>query len=650
MTMAEVLDIKQGKVTGVIIPPPDIRAVVDKTAQFVARNGKSFEERILGSSEGKTAKFSFMKISDPYHAYYEHKIREFEEGIQAESGNGSSTNTSSSVTNETQQVAPETQAVPSTSSTTMKASITTPIARFAMNKPTEAPHEFEFCLNPLLSGVTPLDLDIIKLAAQYTAVNGREFLAGLAQREQRNPQFDFLKPTHLLFSYFTSLVDSYGKVLRPSAELKERFITKSNRMKSLEIAVQRWEWTRAEEEKKRRENDEADADRLAAVDWSEFAVVETIDFPETELLETVGMLSLNENDKPVDVNNGDMDIDESSKPKNNTSTHRNLHQLRENRQDVAMEEDDGRTESDIKVISDYVPRIAKSAPSLGTMTMIDPISGKALPVSEMSEHMRVQLLDPKWRIEQQRFQEKQKQTSYAEGSSIADSLSIFARKRGDIFGSDSKSQGPDEKKSKITEDYEENDNYKTENVQIQVPIPPPPPSIAPPPPIPSAQLPFNPTIPPPPPMGMPIFPSPMGMPFMPMPMPMPMMNPIDMNHMNNRIPQQQYQQQLTIVSEEEFVKKYPNPITLYVNVPVEPAFATWNLNGQQVTIKINVTSTIKELKEIISLQLGGMPANKQQIKEINSSIFCKDVETLAKLNIGEGFHLELQLKSRGGKR
>lgn len=26
---------KQGKVTGVIIPPPDIRAVVDKTAKFV---------------------------------------------------------------------------------------------------------------------------------------------------------------------------------------------------------------------------------------------------------------------------------------------------------------------------------------------------------------------------------------------------------------------------------------------------------------------------------------------------------------------------------------------------------------------------------------------------------------------------------------
>ena len=65
----------QGRVTGLIIPPPDIRAIVDKTAAFVARNGKSFEQRILASGEGKTAKFNFMKPFDPYHAYYEFKIR-----------------------------------------------------------------------------------------------------------------------------------------------------------------------------------------------------------------------------------------------------------------------------------------------------------------------------------------------------------------------------------------------------------------------------------------------------------------------------------------------------------------------------------------------------------------------------------------------
>jgi len=31
----------QTKSIGVIMPPPDIRAIVDKTAQFVARNGET---------------------------------------------------------------------------------------------------------------------------------------------------------------------------------------------------------------------------------------------------------------------------------------------------------------------------------------------------------------------------------------------------------------------------------------------------------------------------------------------------------------------------------------------------------------------------------------------------------------------------------
>ena len=37
---------QQGAVTGLIRPPPDIRVIVEKTALFVARNGKSFEVRL----------------------------------------------------------------------------------------------------------------------------------------------------------------------------------------------------------------------------------------------------------------------------------------------------------------------------------------------------------------------------------------------------------------------------------------------------------------------------------------------------------------------------------------------------------------------------------------------------------------------------
>jgi splicing factor 3A subunit 1 len=75
MDTSNLLTASSGKIVGVIIPPPDIRLVVDKTALFVSRNGKSFEQRILASGEGKTAKFNFMKPLDPYHAYYEMKIR-----------------------------------------------------------------------------------------------------------------------------------------------------------------------------------------------------------------------------------------------------------------------------------------------------------------------------------------------------------------------------------------------------------------------------------------------------------------------------------------------------------------------------------------------------------------------------------------------
>ena len=76
-------DVVQGEVTGIIYPPIDIRTIVDKTAQFVARNGREFESRIVGQ-ESNRSKFSFLTANDPYHAYYEFKIGEFKSGKPAE--------------------------------------------------------------------------------------------------------------------------------------------------------------------------------------------------------------------------------------------------------------------------------------------------------------------------------------------------------------------------------------------------------------------------------------------------------------------------------------------------------------------------------------------------------------------------------------
>ena len=59
-------------------------------------------------------------------------------------------------------------------------------------KPLVAPEPDRFTIDPIKS-LTPTDLDIIKVTAQFVARNGIPFLKALSEREQANPQFDFLK-------------------------------------------------------------------------------------------------------------------------------------------------------------------------------------------------------------------------------------------------------------------------------------------------------------------------------------------------------------------------------------------------------------------------------------------------------------------------
>lgn len=89
-------------------------------------------------------------------------------------------------------------------------------------------------------GMSSLELDIIKLTAQFVARNGKAFLNGLAQREHTNYQFAFLKPTHSLFSFFTTLCDAYSRVLMPPKELQVQLAkAAADRCVKREIAVLR---------------------------------------------------------------------------------------------------------------------------------------------------------------------------------------------------------------------------------------------------------------------------------------------------------------------------------------------------------------------------------------------------------------------------
>jgi len=52
------------------VPPPEIRAIVDKTAEYVAKNSEKFERTVL-ERHLSDPRFSFLNPWDPYNYYYE---------------------------------------------------------------------------------------------------------------------------------------------------------------------------------------------------------------------------------------------------------------------------------------------------------------------------------------------------------------------------------------------------------------------------------------------------------------------------------------------------------------------------------------------------------------------------------------------------
>ncbi|UZP37962.1 hypothetical protein NXS19_005778 [Fusarium pseudograminearum] len=165
---------------GVVLPPREIRNVLEKTAGYVARNGAVFEDRIR-DKERSNPKFSFLNPSDAYHPFYQWRLDE------VKSGRG--TAIAAGRANEPAAEPP---------------------------KPQGPPKPVDFQFSARTPRIARKDLDVIQLAALFVAKNGRQFMTQLAQREAGNPQFSFLIPNHTLHNFFQHIVDQYTTLLRAS--------------------------------------------------------------------------------------------------------------------------------------------------------------------------------------------------------------------------------------------------------------------------------------------------------------------------------------------------------------------------------------------------------------------------------------------------
>ena len=104
-------------------------------------------------------------------------------------------------------------------------------------------------------------------------------------KEARNSQFDFLKPAHGLFNYFTKLVEQYTKILIPSKELLSKLSNDiDNQQKIMDEINYRVEWVKHQLRERAKEEEAVEKERAAysQIDWHDFVVVETVDYQPQE--------------------------------------------------------------------------------------------------------------------------------------------------------------------------------------------------------------------------------------------------------------------------------------------------------------------------------------------------------------------------------
>ena len=244
---------------GVVLPPRDIRAIIEKTAGYVARNGPTFEDRIR-DKEKYNPKFSFLSRNDAYQPFYAWRLNE------VRGGRGTAVS-AGRVGERVTAAEPERLKGPA------------------------APPDFYFSAR--MPNINAQDLDVIRLTAAFVAKNGRNFLTTLSQKETGNYQFDFLRPQHSLYQFFSRTVDQYTLLFQAAgaegqkAQKLRKIQLESNmrdRFSILSNAKQRAEWVKFREKQKQKQNEEVEKEKLeyAQIDWHDFVVVETVLFEEVD--------------------------------------------------------------------------------------------------------------------------------------------------------------------------------------------------------------------------------------------------------------------------------------------------------------------------------------------------------------------------------
>jgi len=80
---------------GMIMPPPDIKKIIDKAAELVGKYGSNIEG-LMKNEDKNLPKFTFLKPNDPYRPYYDYKVAQVAKNL---SGNKQSSQANGDISN-----------------------------------------------------------------------------------------------------------------------------------------------------------------------------------------------------------------------------------------------------------------------------------------------------------------------------------------------------------------------------------------------------------------------------------------------------------------------------------------------------------------------------------------------------------------------
>ncbi|KAH7563166.1 Pre-mRNA splicing factor PRP21 like protein-domain-containing protein [Bipolaris maydis] len=448
------LDVKPP--SNMVIPPPGVREAVAKTADFISRRG---EQHLVGMKQRLTAdpstktNFGFVLEDDPYNAYFLWYLQQLREGH----GRSSDKNSKQAVD----------------------------------NKPKGPPEPPKFRFSARMPNINAKDLEVLKLTALYTARVGENWLKDLRNRELGNYQFDFLRPNHSYFQFFRSLVEQYKILLEEEATVEARIQELQHNIKNrfhvLDRAKGRAEYVKYVNAQKEKEEKKVEAEKqeYATIDWHDFSVIATVIFDEaddaadlpppaqlndlqSQSLEQKAAVSLStrrlEEAMPDDVTYYNVTQQQVPPPpmqpnyaptappvhspygaspyapppmpdyRTPAQISREEEQARLAKERQAESEQRARAQAAARgapgrIVTDYVPRVATKKANVPMA--VCPNCKQQIPSNEMDEHIRIELLDPRWK--EQRDKAEARYSTTINTADVANNLKRFASQREDIY-------------------------------------------------------------------------------------------------------------------------------------------------------------------------------------------------------------------------